>query len=469
MSVTPVPAPVEQRRKQFVLPSEMQPLLFVSAVPLRGHVSSRVESRAHTSLRSPTRLQPACNINLTNDAGREDEIAAKIAALRKHKRLKSQRDTPSSDIEDTETTKISSDSGAQPHVDGSNQSTKIPSEEISKTSPSFTADNENGLFSQLPDWKKEEILQRQIADAERFFNPGPSESSSTSFPSSPPTSPPPSPPLSTPPPSPSPPQSLPVMDNDKTSGRINNENNKTTNETYKPKVSTWGMFPRPDNISRAYGGGRRIERGGNALNSTEWKERDAKVSERLAAYRASRGINTEREAAHREQIEAALSRADALMRETRTQRAINELEKVTSLVSIRSRLGGRVYLTLAVAYDAIGRRDDAKSLYAELRRNPFDNIGNKAKQLLQGFDAMEKLRFEDSTEKGRDRGAEIRLPDLNVATERRYETAVIGQRRSPIGRRDDARIGAGLSIALAALTLSPLFIVGLLALTHRMR
>lgn len=34
---------------------------------------------------------------------------------------------------------------------------------------------------------------------------------------------------------------------------------------YRPKVSTWGMFPRPDNISKAYGGGRTIEKGGELV------------------------------------------------------------------------------------------------------------------------------------------------------------------------------------------------------------
>jgi hypothetical protein len=30
---------------------------------------------------------------------------------------------------------------------------------------------------------------------------------------------------------------------------------------YRPKVSTWGVFPRPQNISQAFGGGRNIKPG----------------------------------------------------------------------------------------------------------------------------------------------------------------------------------------------------------------
>ena len=34
---------------------------------------------------------------------------------------------------------------------------------------------------------------------------------------------------------------------------------KESPEAYKPKVSTWGVFPRPQNISQAFGGGRTID------------------------------------------------------------------------------------------------------------------------------------------------------------------------------------------------------------------
>jgi hypothetical protein len=40
---------------------------------------------------------------------------------------------------------------------------------------------------------------------------------------------------------------------------------------YTPKVATWGIFPRPKNISKAYGGGRNI-RPGQALETDEQKK-----------------------------------------------------------------------------------------------------------------------------------------------------------------------------------------------------
>ena len=39
------------------------------------------------------------------------------------------------------------------------------------------------------------------------------------------------------------------------------DNNAATEDTYKPKSGSWGAFPRPRDISKAYGGGRRVGAG----------------------------------------------------------------------------------------------------------------------------------------------------------------------------------------------------------------
>eukprot|EP00889_Picochlorum_renovo_P006830 jgi/Picre1/33860/NNA_001339.t1 len=39
------------------------------------------------------------------------------------------------------------------------------------------------------------------------------------------------------------------------------EEEREENELHKPKVATWGVFPRPQNISETYGGGRNIKPG----------------------------------------------------------------------------------------------------------------------------------------------------------------------------------------------------------------
>ncbi|KAF3651650.1 putative intron-binding protein aquarius-like [Capsicum annuum] len=60
--------------------------------------------------------------------------------------------------------------------------------------------------------------------------------------------------------------------------------------TYKPKVSTWGVFPRPNDISKTFGGGRTI-RPGEVLESAEEKAaKAARTRELLAAYKKRVGL-----------------------------------------------------------------------------------------------------------------------------------------------------------------------------------
>ncbi|KAI0558338.1 hypothetical protein FGB62_216g032 [Gracilaria domingensis] len=305
------------------------------------------------------RRPPTANINDTTDRSREDEIAAKIAKLRKQKRLKSQ----SSGVPDDAVTQTPSSPNAQQQQQ---QQAEKPYS-----------------FSDLPDWKKEQILSNQIQEAEQFFNKG---SSLTS-----------------------------AADSSKT---------KNSEDDYQPRVATWGVFPRPDNISRTYGGGRRIQKGGVDLDSEESKARDEAVRKRLEAYRKGKGIDMKKEEEHREQLEQALEQSEKLMKKTLPYEAINCLEQVTQFTSDRSRLGGKLYLSLAFAYEAVGRREDARQIYARLRSNPFAEISSKAKQLVLGFEAMQQLGVDDETQKTGYRVMRFSLPDMNAQVEKRYETVV---------------------------------------------
>ena len=47
---------------------------------------------------------------------------------------------------------------------------------------------------------------------------------------------------------------------------------------YKPKVSTWGVFERPANISKTFGGGRNLQLGGALEDETASAERKRRVA-----------------------------------------------------------------------------------------------------------------------------------------------------------------------------------------------
>lgn len=418
----------------------MQTPCFLPATPIN------IEGRPHGPRARPHtpatcrryRVSAAANINKTTDAGREDEIAAKIASLRKQKRLKNTTPPPAA-----------ANAGADANA-GTGPTTPPPSTLPPPPPPPTERDApaSKGIFSQLPDWKKEEILQQQMKDAESFF-----AQSATPAP----------PPFPTP---------LQKDDNrDQAEGRntaaMDDSDDNDDEDKYKPKVSTWGVFPRPDNISKAFGGGRKIQAGGIDLNSESAKKRDASVANQLSAYRSARGIDMHKEEENGEAIQNALADADAAMRTTRPYDAMNVLEAVVPFVSDRSLLGGQVLLALALAYEAVGKRDAARDLYTRLRSSAFTDISSKARQLLQGFAAMKALGINDDTTTEDAamatglRVADFNLPDLNDASAKRYDTLVVAGDNEPA-----SLISSGTNIMLAVLLLAPLLAVAAFALSR---
>jgi hypothetical protein len=74
-------------------------------------------------------------------------------------------------------------------------------------------------------------------------------------------------------------------------------------ETYKPKTGSWGAFERPKDISKAYGGGRRV---GAGIDETSLLESTRDTRERLQKYREKVGIDVQSEKDNAADIEEAL-------------------------------------------------------------------------------------------------------------------------------------------------------------------
>ena len=66
-----------------------------------------------------------------------------------------------------------------------------------------------------------------------------------------------------------------------------------TKKAYQPKVSTWGVFERPDNISKEFGGGRKISMGGEEETEEQIAERRKRVQDKLNKYRKEQGIDVD--------------------------------------------------------------------------------------------------------------------------------------------------------------------------------
>lgn len=140
--------------------------------------------------------------------------------------------------------------------------------------------------------------------------------------------------------------------------------------TQLPLLGTWGIFPRPKSISKAYGGGRRV---GAGITNAQTDSVDS-TSEKLRALRERIGIEVQSEKDNKDVIEEAIALAGRAMSRGSYSSGISALEKVTQYCSSRSELGGKVFLDLAMLYEAEGRTDQALSLYATLAKSPIDKI-----------------------------------------------------------------------------------------------
>mmetsp|Transcript_1435 Transcript_1435/g.2044 ORF Transcript_1435/g.2044 Transcript_1435/m.2044 type:complete len:336 (+) Transcript_1435:38-1045(+) len=164
----------------------------------------------------------------------------------------------------------------------------------------------------------------------------------------------------------------------------------TRDGNYRPKVSTWGMFPRPDNISKAYGGGRTL-RAGEALESdAKRQERTQRLQATIAKYRQDAGLIVDDEIA--KEARTNYSNGEALMADGRLEPAMDYFSKVVEGMPKKSRLFGEALLQRALCLDSLGRAEEAKEEYKALVRHPASDVARRANQMLEGFESMAFLK-----------------------------------------------------------------------------
>lgn len=171
------------------------------------------------------------------------------------------------------------------------------------------------------------------------------------------------------------------------------EEDKKAEDDYQPKVGTWGAFPRPRNISVAYGGGKRVGAGFTPDQKLKQESIDS-TKDRLKSYRQKMGIEVQSEKDYADVIEEALQLAARAMQRGSYSAGVSALEKVTQYCSTKSEVGGKVFLELAMAYEAEGKTNEAIGLYAALTKSPIETIKMNADKLLYGLEAMNFMRNE---------------------------------------------------------------------------
>ncbi|XP_010999594.1 PREDICTED: uncharacterized protein LOC105107388 isoform X4 [Populus euphratica] len=134
-------------------------------------------------------------------------------------------------------------------------------------------------------------------------------------------------------------------------------------DLYKPKVSTWGVFPRPGNISKTFGGGKTI-RPGDELETAEARAaKDERTKQLIAAYRKSIGLN---------------------------------VDPNVKLECEKSELHGLAALQWSICQDSLSRPNEARAVYEKLQSHPNVKVSKTARQFMFSFQAMEKLKFTGS-------------------------------------------------------------------------
>ncbi|KAJ0037526.1 hypothetical protein Pint_23832 [Pistacia integerrima] len=165
-------------------------------------------------------------------------------------------------------------------------------------------------------------------------------------------------------------------------------------DLYKPRVSTWGVFPRPGNISKTFGGGRTI-RPGDVLETAEDRAaKDKRTRELLAAYKKKVGLNVDPKL--KSECEKALKDGDSLMDSGKLKEALPYYEKVMSKMTFKSELHGLAALQWSICQDSLRRQKEARIMYEKLQSHPNAMVSKRAQQFVFSFQAMEMMKVTSS-------------------------------------------------------------------------
>jgi len=161
---------------------------------------------------------------------------------------------------------------------------------------------------------------------------------------------------------------------------------------YAPKVSTWGVFERPRDISKAYGGGRNIK-AGQSVPREEAEQRRRELQALIANLKKGDGVTTATMIA----AQNNLTEADRFLERMDYQSAEELFRAVRMALPYRHRLAGKATLELGTILDAQGRYREAAELYKSLTRHPDGAIRKQAIRLSDSFEALRFFHYSNQT------------------------------------------------------------------------
>jgi hypothetical protein len=157
---------------------------------------------------------------------------------------------------------------------------------------------------------------------------------------------------------------------------------ETDEAVYKPSVSTWGVFERPPDISKAYGGGRTIRKE-DIEDEAAIAERKARVAKKLAKYREDAGMlsGNDYDAARKD-----LDAAKDFVKNGFMQQALELLEPwAIEKVGPKTEIGGQIIFNYAICLDNLQRRDEALKQYRRCIGNQYGTVSKQADRMVWGM------------------------------------------------------------------------------------
>ncbi|RYR69772.1 hypothetical protein Ahy_A03g016322 isoform B [Arachis hypogaea] len=249
--------------------------------------------------------------------------------------------------------------------------------------------------------------------------------------------------------------------------------NQDGSELYKPKVSTWGVFPRPNDISKTFGGGRTIRPGEVLETEEERAAKDARTKQLLAAYKKKTGLvidpklkseceevsiysGTTNITAFLSNKVMALKEGDLLMNSGKLKEALPYYDKVMDNLPFQSELHGLAALQWSICQDSLSRSDEARLMYEKLQSHPNAKVNKRARQFMYSFQAMEMMKVNTGSPFYLKNTGYQNYFDAFVEDKQRYTQDGVAQ--------ENAMTQAFLYIIFLV---SPIFVVLLIALQKR--
>ena len=227
---------------------------------------------------------------------------------------------------------------------------------------------------------------------------------------------------------------------------------------HKPKVATWGVFPRPQNISKTYGGGRNIRPGQELESEEEASERKKRIDEALNQYRKAAGLDID------PVVEDGATRlyeqGQVLFDNGSIHGALEKFTEAADMVPLKSKIGGLANLQKAVCLDSLGRNDEAYPIYKSLRGHSAPGVAKNSKRMLFGFQAAKDLKVDTM------RYNAGSVDQWRGYFDRATDGAWTVYKQSDDGAEQDEEEERTLALFATAVMLAPLVFVGILALSN---